>query len=351
MTLKLKPSPSPPPESPFAWDKLPSSPTALDTPSDPSSPPTQWLSAKDMKIFGASPLSSTVGLVRCKDCEKPVMRSAMAEHAESCAKIRAAEKKAGKGKADSDVNKNKKRKAEDEDPTPDDPSAPKKKKPATKVTKGRVKGPVDLDQHCGVINDKGLPCSRSLTCKTHSMGAKRAVLGRSRDYDELLLEWNRLKNPNFVEPVKRESKAAKKERKEKEKAEKKRVAQETAIAAGQDPNAKKSSGAGGSGTKKKKATGAAATATVTIAGVANVTKVVEDIDDVDSEEELDHLSSAMRLAQDMRITGVPLAVPTDSSSWFVARRERIRTCKELLATALMPSRPSAVGVTMGPGRI
>ena len=112
--------------------------------------------------------------------------------------------------------KGKKRKAEDDDPTPDDPSAPKKKKPATKVTKGRAKGPVDLDKQCGVINDKGLPCSRSLTCKSHSMGAKRAVLGRSKPYDELLLEWNRLNNPNFVEPVKRETKAERKERKEKE---------------------------------------------------------------------------------------------------------------------------------------
>ena len=49
------------------------------------------------------------------------------------------------------------------------------------------------------------------------MGAKRAVQGRSRPYDELLLEWNRLHNPNWVEPVKRESKAERKERKEREK--------------------------------------------------------------------------------------------------------------------------------------
>ena len=117
--------------------------------------------------------------------------------------------------------KGKKRKAEDDDPNPDDPSAPKKKKPATKVTKGRFKGPVDFDKQCGVINDKGLNCSRSLTCKSHSMGAKRAVEGRSKPYDELLLEWNRLNNPNFVEPVKRESKAEKKAKKDKEKAEKK----------------------------------------------------------------------------------------------------------------------------------
>ena len=33
------------------------------------------------------------------------------------------------------------------------------------------RGPVNLDRQCGVINNKGLPCSRSLTCKSHSMGA------------------------------------------------------------------------------------------------------------------------------------------------------------------------------------
>lgn len=84
MTLKLRASSSPDPASPFSWDKVPSSPQPAEEPSGqatPSSPPTQWLSARDMKVFGASPLSSTVGIVKCKDCEKPVLRSAMAEHA------------------------------------------------------------------------------------------------------------------------------------------------------------------------------------------------------------------------------------------------------------------------------
>lgn len=59
---------------------------------------------------------------------------------------------------------------------------------------------IDLSRHCGVINAKNLPCVRSLTCKSHSMGAKRDVPGRPRPYDELLLEWNRAHNPKFVEP-------------------------------------------------------------------------------------------------------------------------------------------------------
>ena len=84
-------------------------------------------------------------------------------------------------------------------PIPD--AGPVGKPAATKVTRGRFKGPIDYDKQCGVINDKGLPCSRSITCKSHSMGAKRGVQGRSKPYDELLREWRRANDPNFVEPV------------------------------------------------------------------------------------------------------------------------------------------------------
>lgn len=248
----------------------------------------------------------------------------------------------------------KKRKAEDEAPTPDDPSAPKKKKPMTKVTKGRMKGPVDLDKQCGVINDKNLPCSRSLTCKSHSMGAKRAVQGRSRPYDELLLEWNRQNNPNFVEPVKRESKQERKERKEREKAEKKRLAQEAAAAQGIDTT-KKSAGAGGTGTKKKK-TATAATSAPTAASAVPGAKAhieVHEDEDIDSEAEVDTLVRAVRAAEDKGILGVPLAVPCDASSWFVARRERVRTCRELLASALFSgARPgAATAIAAAPPRL
>ncbi|KAI8148787.1 SCA7, zinc-binding domain-containing protein [Fennellomyces sp. T-0311] len=47
--------------------------------------------------------------------------------------------------------------------------------------------PLDLDKQCGVIQGpNNTPCTRSLTCKSHSMGAKRAVAGRSQPYDVLL---------------------------------------------------------------------------------------------------------------------------------------------------------------------
>lgn len=53
------------------------------------------------------------------------------------------------------------------------------------LRESRMKGPVDYDRQCGVINNKGLPSSRSLACEAHTKGVKRGVEGRSRNYDEL----------------------------------------------------------------------------------------------------------------------------------------------------------------------
>ncbi|KAH9852192.1 SCA7-domain-containing protein [Lenzites betulinus] len=343
MTLKLKPSSSPP-ASPFSWDISPHTPVSRHSVEPPPSPPTAWLTARDMKTFGAEPLELQVGIVKCKDCLKPILRSAASEHADNCAKIRSGGKKGIKGKLGADADpdkKGKKRKAEDE---LEDPNAPKTKKQA----RTRVKGPVDYDKQCGVINDKGLPCSRSLTCKSHSMGAKRSVQGRSKGYDELLLEWNRANNPNWVEPVKKESKAERKERKEREKAEKKRLAMEAAAANGADVTKKSANAVNGGATKKgKKAAAAVSAATAAVSAAAHVgpaDDVYENLDDLDSENELDSLVRAVRLGHSRSIIGTPLAVPCDTSSWFVLRRERLRTCNQLLANALMPSRSAAVPV-------
>jgi SAGA-associated factor 73 len=247
-----------------------------------------------------------------------------------------------------DSKKGKKRKAS---PTPDDPLLPpkKKNKPMTKVTKGRFKGPVDYDKQCGVINDKNLPCSRSLTCKSHSMGAKRAVQGRSKDYDILLNDWQRANNPNWVEPVKRETKAEKKEKREKEKAEKKRLQVEAAAAAGIDLSKKGSGGGWGGGTKKGGKKAAAAAVRLAEGG-----EDTENLDGIDSEAEVDDLVKALKGARERGVISVPLAVPCDAGSWFVSRRERLRNCRELLAGALggvAPGRNAMIpGSTIG-GRI
>jgi len=84
----------------------------------------------------------------------------------------------------------KKRKAEDEGP-PGREGKKKKKKDEVKAKLPRPKAPVDVEKQCGVELPNGGQCARSLTCKSHSMGAKRAVPGRSAPYDKLLADYQR----------------------------------------------------------------------------------------------------------------------------------------------------------------
>ncbi|KAG0647579.1 SAGA-associated factor 73 [Hyphodiscus hymeniophilus] len=86
------------------------------------------------------------------------------------------ESKGKKRKADGDAEKGPKQKKKKEEPKP---KAPK------------PKGPVDVERQCGVIIKEGVQCARSLTCKSHSMGAKRAVPGRSLPYDMLLAAYQK----------------------------------------------------------------------------------------------------------------------------------------------------------------
>lgn len=81
MTVRLRASPAASPSSPFSWDNVPITPPLPSGPSTPGSPPTQWLSAPDMKVFGAEPLKSSYAVVKCRDCGKPVLESAIGEHA------------------------------------------------------------------------------------------------------------------------------------------------------------------------------------------------------------------------------------------------------------------------------
>ena len=165
------------------------------------------------------------------------------------------------------------------------------------------------------------------------MGAKRAVQGRSRNYDELLLEWQRANNPNFVEPVKRETKAEKKEKREKEKLEKKRLASEAAVALGLDPTATGKKSGITSSKKMGKRAAAAAAAAVRLADELR-DELSEDLDDLDSEVEVEGLITSVKLAKENSVIGVPLAVPCDAGSWFIQRRERARCCRDLICNPL-----------------
>ena len=59
----------------------------------------------------------------------------------------------------------------------------------------------------------------------------------------------------------------------------------------------------------------------------------ENVDDLDSEAEMDSLISAVQTAQARGLIGTPLAVPCDAGSFFVARRERLRSCRGLYENA------------------
>lgn len=102
--------------------------------------------------------------------------------------IKSAKKSAGKKVEIDDSKKGKKRKADG-----DAEKGPKlkKKKEELKPKATKPKGPVDVERQCGVLIREGVLCARSLTCKSHSMGAKRAVAGRTLPYDMLLAAYQK----------------------------------------------------------------------------------------------------------------------------------------------------------------
>lgn len=61
----------------------------------------------------------------------------------------------------------------------------------------------DPDRHCGVWNDETCkPCTRSLTCKAHTVSLRRTVIGRSKTFDKLLAEHRAAKEfPNRTSKV------------------------------------------------------------------------------------------------------------------------------------------------------
>ena len=70
----------------------------------------------------------------------------------------------------------------------------KKKKPGERKLVPLKDREYNPEQHCGVVvAETGKPCTRSLTCKTHSLTLRRAVTDRSKKFDELLLEHKQAK--------------------------------------------------------------------------------------------------------------------------------------------------------------
>jgi SAGA-associated factor 73 len=178
------------------------------------------------------------------------------------------------------------------------------------------------------------------------MGAKRAVEGRSRKYDELLLDWNRAHNPNFQEPVKRETKKEKKEKKDRERAEQKARERDEMIKNGIDPDTKRPIGAPPPAKKKKQKKDPPPIKTATVAdNMDEDPDAPEDWDLLDSDVEFETVVKAYRALVQRGEVSRPMARPTDAGNFFVMRRERLRGCRDLVANALAGGGGSMVTVT------
>lgn len=315
--------------------------------------------------FGPYSLDDDVAVIECSDCSRPILQDALAFHQRNCRLARdIAEGRASPSILEGDLRKRRMLEGklasysrpvscssltlctlsyfldDEESVGGDETSGPltKKQKKDKRLAKleekkkgGRKnKGPIDVDKQCGVINDKGLPCSRSLTCKSHSMGAKRAVEGRSAPYDSLLFEWQKATNPSFVAKLE-----------EKEKA----VAAAKAAAAAAPPKEKKKKSTGKDGKKIGGANGifggAGGAAGGTAAGI-----VVED-DDMDmfdtgaDEDQMDQelislLGAIANAASRDRTTTLPLATRS-LAGCYTSRTRRMRNLRELLREGLAPN--------------
>ncbi|CAG5094057.1 Similar to Atxn7: Ataxin-7 (Mus musculus) [Cotesia congregata] len=69
-------------------------------------------------------------------------------------------------------------------------TGPGQRRKRLKADRGLVKDrEYDPDRHCGVwIEETGKTCTRSLTCKAHTVSLRRTVIGRSKSFDKLLAD-------------------------------------------------------------------------------------------------------------------------------------------------------------------
>lgn len=181
------------------------------SPNTPLYPRFRDVTAEPIAEDQEDPLDTIV----CKVCKKSILKRTSKDHIIGCLKSKQekakkkkeareaaqrAKERAERGDDEEDEDEDvkdgkrgklngdsKKRKAEDDDSKPNK----KKKKNDEKPKGAKPKGPVDVEKQCGVTLPNGQQCARSLTCKSHSMGAKRAVPGRSLPYDMLLAAYQK----------------------------------------------------------------------------------------------------------------------------------------------------------------
>jgi len=172
-----------------------------------------------MKTYGTMPLEGENVTVKCNNCQKPIYPSSFSNHNENCGKLNPELPPLADGSSQPSARDSDASQVEQDSEAPpvgkkEKSNAKKRKNSATSVAsdasepafpvpakrppaqtadkpppekKQKVKGPIDLDKQCGVLTGpNNVQCTRSLTCKSHSMRAKRAVMGRSQRYDVLL---------------------------------------------------------------------------------------------------------------------------------------------------------------------
>ncbi|KAF2862379.1 SCA7-domain-containing protein [Piedraia hortae CBS 480.64] len=154
------------------------------------------------------PMTDELRTLKCTHCKRPVLHYYMKAHIGDCLNKKQEKQRKKKEARDArdatlkeptttttTTTSSKKRRLDDS--TAEGGGSKKKKSKklepaASKPTKPtKVKAPVDVEKQCGVELPNGGQCARSLTCKSHSMGAKRSVPGRSAPYDKLLMEYQR----------------------------------------------------------------------------------------------------------------------------------------------------------------
>ncbi|UZJ56662.1 hypothetical protein CBS101457_005982 [Exobasidium rhododendri] len=344
------------------------------TPSPSKSRAPAWhTNDTDVTDFGPSRLDDDVDVVACQDCGKPVLRDALIFHHENCKLIRdIIEGRLSPSIIEEELATSKKRRTSEISDISVDPvthrptkmskkaekrleiearrrareeaSEAKKNKKKKAIMSARKKGPTDVDTQCGVINDKGLPCSRSLTCKSHSMGAKRSVQGRSRPYDELLLEWQKVHNPALVAKIEEReravaaSRAAAAERKNRKALEKKkRIRSRDESAMTVDANGG-SGGVGGNRNNKE----------ITSQSAANIAlqKIQEDphsdmfalgFTEEEIDVEIKDLVMAIRSATNNERTKILPLAQRSFSGLYTRKSHTLRGCRELLREGLRNS--------------
>lgn len=173
------------------------------------------LDLDDFEKYGYNPLSETMKYIHCKNCGRVVLQNVFYRHEKLCNQLQDDPSSSSRETYEKtmielqNVSMKRSKKRHHSDGEDSDTSTTNDMNKASKAGKSEYKDKnelkklksknilikqkvsIDLEKQCGVLLPNGNLCSRSLTCKSHSMSAKRSVPGRSRPYDILLVHYQK----------------------------------------------------------------------------------------------------------------------------------------------------------------